>query len=107
MPFEVPDRCSSCGLILLRGHIFDAFDRAEQYGPILRLHPEAHQKETARAGYVGVSSYYDPGGPWRECYPALPSLRDEIQSSKSEGRQALPNEALQRTRLWRAAEFRR
>jgi hypothetical protein len=73
MPFDVPDRCPVCGLILPRGHIFDAFDKAEEYGPILGLHPEA-RNETARAGYVGISSLYDPRAV-AGILP-LPSLRD-------------------------------
>jgi hypothetical protein len=59
MPLEVLDKCPTCGLILLQGHIFDAFDQEKQFGPILGLHQEAN-KESAQAGYVGIGSLYDP-----------------------------------------------
>ena len=41
--------------MLLKGAIFDAAAKAEEYGPILGLNKAAN-KETARAGYVGLSS---------------------------------------------------
>lgn len=66
MPLEVLDRCPSCDLILLRGCISDAFRQEERYGPILGLHKEA-RKESAQAGYVGISSWYDPER-WRIFY---------------------------------------
>lgn len=52
---EIPRRCPSCGLILLKGAIFDAFDKKELYGPILGLHDNADM-ESAQAGYIGMSS---------------------------------------------------
>lgn len=66
MPFEVLTKCPGCDLILLRGCISAAFDKEEQYGPILGLHKEA-KPETAQAGYVGISSLYDPER-WRAFY---------------------------------------
>lgn len=46
-----------CGLILLRGAIFDAAGMESEYGPILGLHQNV-DKETAKAGYVGMSSIW-------------------------------------------------
>lgn len=59
MALVVPRICPSCGLILLRGAIFDACEKQAEYGPILGLHKEA-RRETAQAGYVGLSSLHDP-----------------------------------------------
>ncbi len=66
MPLEVLDHCPACDLLLLHGCISAAFDQEEWYGPILGLHREA-LKESARAGYVGISSWYDPER-WRVFY---------------------------------------
>lgn len=66
MPLEVLNKCPSCGLILIHGCISGAFDLEEQYGPILGLHREA-TKEAAKAGYVGISSLFNPER-WRIFY---------------------------------------
>lgn len=57
MSLRIANPCPSCGLVLLHGAIFDAMREEEQYGPILGLHREAN-RETARAGYVGISSLW-------------------------------------------------
>jgi hypothetical protein len=59
MPLELPEKCPACGLILLAGAILDAAAQKSSYGPILGLHPEA-TAETAKAGYVGLSSLWAP-----------------------------------------------
>ena len=59
MALEVADNCPVCGLVLLHGAIFDAVAQAETYGPILGLNRDA-DRSTARAGYVGLSSLFDP-----------------------------------------------
>jgi hypothetical protein len=59
MHLKVPDKCPTCGLILLHGAIFDAVDKADQYGPILGLNRGA-KPDSAQAGYVGLGSLYDP-----------------------------------------------
>jgi hypothetical protein len=66
MALEVLDKCTACGLVLLHGCISAAFREEQRYGPILGLHREA-RKELARAGYVGISSWFDPGR-WRIFY---------------------------------------
>ncbi len=59
MALEVPPNCPSCGLVLIHGASFDAMAQEEHHGPILGLHRGA-QRETAQAGYIGVSSLYAP-----------------------------------------------
>jgi len=59
MPLDVHEQCPGCGLVLLHGAIFDACARSAQHGPILGLNKEA-TKETATAGYVGISSLFSP-----------------------------------------------
>jgi hypothetical protein len=66
MPLKLSADCPGCGLILLSGHIFDVVDLEEKHGPILGLHRDATREE-ARAGYVGVGSFFDPVK-WREFY---------------------------------------
>ena len=58
---DVADQCPGCGLILLHGAIFDAAAKADDYGPVLGLDRDA-DPNTARAGYVGLGSLFDPIG---------------------------------------------
>lgn len=66
MPLDVQKQCPNCGLVLLCGAIFDAYAQNAQYGPILGLSKEA-TKETAKAGYIGISSLFLPDK-FREFY---------------------------------------
>jgi hypothetical protein len=59
MSFNIPDKCPGCGLILLHGSVVDAIDESDNYGPILGLHKDANTG-IATAGYVGLSSWFDP-----------------------------------------------
>lgn len=54
---DVPRTCPSCGLVLLHGYIFDAWDEKQRFGPILGLDKDA-DPETAKAGYIGISSMW-------------------------------------------------
>jgi hypothetical protein len=65
---EVPKKCPACDLVLLYGHIFDAFDMKDRYGPILRIHKDAEPK-TAKAGYLGFDSMwrYDSAPDFYRC----------------------------------------
>ena len=56
------NNCPKCGLILLAGAIFDAAERADEFGPILGLNRDANPEE-ALAGYVGMSSLWMGDGP--------------------------------------------
>src|SRR5436190_12951945 len=56
-PADFPKKCPNCGLILLSAAIFDAIAMKAEYGPIIGLHKEVN-KETATAGYVGISSLW-------------------------------------------------
>ncbi len=57
MPNQLAEKCPNCGLILLCGAIFDAAEKAEEFGPILGLNRDANSQE-AKAGYVGMSSLW-------------------------------------------------
>jgi hypothetical protein len=57
MALRIENPCPGCGLILLYGCLFDAMDRAQEYGPILGLHRDA-RPETAKAGCIGISSLW-------------------------------------------------
>jgi hypothetical protein len=59
MSLDVLNKCPRCGLVLLHGAILDAAAEVEQYGPILRLDRNA-RTESAKAGYIGISSLFDP-----------------------------------------------
>src|SRR4051794_5666881 len=58
MALRVSETCPGCGLILVCGSL-PAAQLEDRYGPILGVHPEA-RPETARAGYVGISSLWTP-----------------------------------------------
>jgi hypothetical protein len=58
MALRVSKTCPGCGLILLYGSLPSA-QLDDRHGPILGIHPEA-RPETARAGYVGISSLWTP-----------------------------------------------
>jgi hypothetical protein len=57
MKERIPRQCPGCGLYLLYGHIFDACDKREEFGPILGIDENAEPK-TAKAGYVGIGSMW-------------------------------------------------
>ncbi|MCC9606900.1 hypothetical protein LOC68_15550 [Blastopirellula sp. JC732] len=62
---EFPERCPSCGLVLLSGAIFDAAAKENELGPILGIHDDV-DPEQAKAGYVGIGSVW--------CYDQSPEL---------------------------------
>jgi hypothetical protein len=59
MALDILPRCPVCDLVLLCGSITDSADWKAKYGPVLGLHREA-TKESAQAGYVGISSLFAP-----------------------------------------------
>ncbi|MBI1246816.1 hypothetical protein GC197_03100 [bacterium] len=62
---DYPAQCPNCGLVLLRGNLFDAAECRSQYGPILGIDDDAN-KEDAQAGYVGLGSLW--------CYDWAPDI---------------------------------
>jgi len=51
----LPAKCPSCGLVILKGNIFDAGEKEVIYGPILGLSRDI-RPEDAKAGFVGMGS---------------------------------------------------
>ena len=57
MALAVADYGPNCGLVLLRGAIFDAVKQQEKYGPMLGLSKDI---DPSVAGYVGLGSLFAP-----------------------------------------------
>jgi hypothetical protein len=80
MATRLPEKCPSCGLILLSGAIFDAAAKTDEFGPILGLNREAKSDE-AKAGYVGISSLWLGDVPEaRELYRCPRCKADPLQA---------------------------